>query len=587
MSTSTSISSSSSSFLCHGQQNHPHPHHPHLRRRSEKMIIKNVKINSCNNRRRVAGVILSSSSSSSSSSSFANQNNNNDHQKNILLFPNTTNVVKQKIHVLPLVVLLVSLSTATPFSFSRAHAANNNNNNNNKSSSSSSLSTSSSQRKEPANYVVKNIRALSKDCVKQSLTYAKTTIEKIDRKINDPWNVEDVWTIFALRYAIRKRREIFLWIEIKKSKLFKKNDNNNNDDVTIEQLSRDDDQYRKTFQYWVGKPLGVLSFLWIAGYIFDVTCEFIDAMYVDFAVPSAITNGFDRGSYILSGGVMASMWITKYGSQVLTKLFPDSEVEEGKQLILVRFTTMITLFATFAATLVTFGLPTSLLFSFGGLGGLAFGLAAKDFIANLIGGVIIAVTSPFSEGDKIVLLPSGGKFRGSDEPNISEYRVQKIGWYSTLLMPRDKKPTIVPNGYFLGNATINHSRATHRFVRGAFEIRYEDVSQAIKIKETLNEFLAKHPNVDVKAGSKCLITKLGGAKLQMEIRAFIPMRAGGSEDIGGALYYDLRQDVCLEVCKVLEKYAPKSAGTTPVTIAYDHDGYGPLMLLSSSDSGIQ
>ena len=77
---------------------------------------------------------------------------------------------------------------------------------------------------------------------------------------------------------------------------------------------------------------------------------------------------------------------------------------------------MLTLFATCAATLVTFGLPTSLLFSFGGLGGLAFGLAAKDFIANLIGGIIIAITSPFSEGDQIVLLGSGGKFRGSDSP---------------------------------------------------------------------------------------------------------------------------------------------------------------------------
>ena len=94
-------------------------------------------------------------------------------------------------------------------------------------------------------------------------------------------------------------------------------------------------------------------------------------------------------------------------------------------------------------------------------------------------------------------------------------------------MPRDKKPTIVPNGYFLGNATINHSRATHRFVRAAFEIRYEDVGQATQIKEDINAFLAKHPHVDVKAGSKSLITNLGTAKLEMEVRAFIPMAEGG------------------------------------------------------------
>ena len=118
-----------------------------------------------------------------------------------------------------------------------------------------------------------------------------------------------------------------------------------------------------------------------------MTCEFVDAMYVNFAVPENVADGFDRGTYIFTAGLVVSMWISKYGSQMLKKIFPDSsaQTEEGKKLILVRLASVLTLFATCAATLVTFGLPTSLLFSFGGLGGLAFGLAAKDFIANLIG----------------------------------------------------------------------------------------------------------------------------------------------------------------------------------------------------------
>jgi small-conductance mechanosensitive channel len=401
---------------------------------------------------------------------------------------------------------------------------------------------------------------------------AKSTIDKVDQKINEPWNVEDIWAIFALRLIMKRRREMFLWFEKQKMKAFGESSSGKESIRQLESMDVVDSPYRETFAHWIGKPLGALMFLWITGYIFDVTCEFVDVMYVDFAVSENIASGFDRGTYIFTAGLVLSMWISKYGSQVLTKLFPDSsaKTEEGKKLILVRLATMLTLFATFAATLVTFGLPTSLLFSFGGLGGLAFGLAAKDFIANLIGGVIIAITSPFSEGDKIVLLASGGKFRGSDSPKISEYTVAKIGWYATLLMPRDKKPTIVPNGYFLGNATINHSRATHRFVRAAFEVRYEDVGQAIQIKEALNEFLEKHPNVDVKAGSKTLISNLGSAKLEMEVRSFIPMVAGGDA------YYALRQDLCLEVCRVLEMYAPKSAGTTPLLLAQDGSFNGIL-----------
>jgi hypothetical protein len=120
----------------------------------------------------------------------------------------------------------------------------------------------------------------------------------------------------------------------------------------IEQLeSADvlDSPYRETFAHWIGKPLGALMFLWITGYVFDVTCEFVDAMYVNFAVPENVAAGFDRGTYIFTAGLIVSMWLSKYGSQLLTKMFPDSsaQTEEGKKLILVRFATMITLLATF------------------------------------------------------------------------------------------------------------------------------------------------------------------------------------------------------------------------------------------------
>ena len=437
-------------------------------------------------------------------------------------------------------------------------------------SSSSSKSTNinnNGERKEASSTAIRELRKASKSAVKLSLAVTKSTIAVVDQKINEPWNVEDIWAIFALRLIIKRRREIFLWFEKQKMKAFGGGYDPKREEL-IKQLESEevpDSPYRETFAHWVGKPLSALMFLWITGYIFDVTCEFVDAMYVNFAVPENVADGFDRGTYIFTAGLVVSMWISKYGSQMLKKIFPDSsaQTEEGKKLILVRLASVLTLFATCAATLVTFGLPTSLLFSFGGLGGLAFGLAAKDFIANLIGGIIIAITSPFSEGDQIVLLGSGGKFRGSDSPKISEYRVEKIGWYSTMLMPRDTKPTIVPNGYFLGNATVNHSRASHRFFRGAFEVRYEDVDQAIQIKDAINDYLEKHPKVDVKAGSKALISNLGSAKLEMEVRVFIPMADGADA------FYNLRQDICLEVCRVLEVHAPMSAGTTPLLLAQD------------------
>jgi len=45
---------------------------------------------------------------------------------------------------------------------------------------------------------------------------------------------------------------------------------------------------------------------------------------------------------------------------------------------------------------VLFGLPAASLLGFGGIGGLTFGLAAKDLISNFIGGSMLAVMRPFS-----------------------------------------------------------------------------------------------------------------------------------------------------------------------------------------------
>ena len=48
-----------------------------------------------------------------------------------------------------------------------------------------------------------------------------------------------------------------------------------------------------------------------------------------------------------------------------------------------------------------FGLRPHLVFAFGGVGGLALGLAARSFVGNLIAGLLIQLSRPFVEGDEI------------------------------------------------------------------------------------------------------------------------------------------------------------------------------------------
>ena len=159
-------------------------------------------------------------------------------------------------------------------------------------------------------------------------------------------------------------------------------------------------------------------------------------------------------------------------------------------------------------------MPTSSILGVGGVGGLTFGLAAKDVVANFLGGTMLAILRPFTLGEEI-FVTGGQGFRGSGTPSVSgafytlvpvrprrrgerrslralpvaslrppplsipaldafqlqltpvnstptslcmerpsDYLVKEIGWYQTTLIAKDTKPTYVPNG---ARRTPNHS----------------------------------------------------------------------------------------------------------------------------------
>jgi small-conductance mechanosensitive channel len=95
------------------------------------------------------------------------------------------------------------------------------------------------------------------------------------------------------------------------------------------------------------------------------------------------------------------------------------------------------------------------------VGGLTFGLAAKDVFSNLIGGTTLALLRPFNVGEEIFITPTSN-FRGSSDPNVANYTVKQIGWYQTVLVAKDTLPTIVPNSYFIGANVINVTRSKAR-----------------------------------------------------------------------------------------------------------------------------
>ncbi|MBN1822723.1 MAG: mechanosensitive ion channel [Endomicrobiales bacterium] len=95
--------------------------------------------------------------------------------------------------------------------------------------------------------------------------------------------------------------------------------------------------------------------------------------------------------------------------------------------------------------LPVYGVNISALVAAIGVSSLAIGLAAKDFIANIIAGFMILLDVPFRRGD-IVTVPSGEKAR-----------VLNIGIRRTMFMRDDNAVIIIPNVDLCTNKIINHS----------------------------------------------------------------------------------------------------------------------------------
>jgi small-conductance mechanosensitive channel len=76
--------------------------------------------------------------------------------------------------------------------------------------------------------------------------------------------------------------------------------------------------------------------------------------------------------------------------------------------------------------------------------GLIVGLAARQSVANLVGGIMIAVTQPIRIGDKITIDESTG-------------RVENITLSATFIDPGDGRLLVVPNEHVVGTSLYNHS----------------------------------------------------------------------------------------------------------------------------------
>jgi small-conductance mechanosensitive channel len=130
-----------------------------------------------------------------------------------------------------------------------------------------------------------------------------------------------------------------------------------------------------------------------------------------------------------------------------------------------------------------FNLTTTQLAAFAGLLGAAIGLGLKDFLADIVGGLIVVLEQPYQVGDKV----SVGDHYGE---------VVDIGIRSTTLVTPNDTAVVVPNFHFLNRsiANANTSDAEMLVVVEFYVAPDTDVDEA---REVIEDAMVTSPYVYV------------------------------------------------------------------------------------------
>ncbi|AIW15863.1 mechanosensitive ion channel family protein [Vibrio tubiashii] len=183
-----------------------------------------------------------------------------------------------------------------------------------------------------------------------------------------------------------------------------------------------------------------------------------------------------------------------------------------------------------------FGLSLSGLLTFGGVGGLIVGLAAKDLLSNFFGGMMIYFDRPFKVGDWI---------RSPDRQ--IEGTVERIGWRMTIIRTFDKRPIYVPNSVFSNIVVENPSRMLNRRINENIGIRYKDGAKVEIIVSDIKSMLENHPDIDTQ---QTLIVNFNGfapSSLTLMVYTF-------TKTVNWIRYHEVKQDVLLKIYQIIQQH---------------------------------
>lgn len=225
---------------------------------------------------------------------------------------------------------------------------------------------------------------------------------------------------------------------------------------------------------------------------------------------------------------------------LLINQFEKQQIKKGRDITSARIMSRI-IKITIIVVLVLlygehFGMSLSGLLTFGGIGGLAVGMAGKDILSNFFSGIMLYFDRPFSIGDWI----------RSPDRNI-EGTVAEIGWRITKIKTFDNRPLYVPNSLFSSISVENPGRMTNRRITTTIGLRYEDAAKVGVIVEAVREMLKNHPAIDQRQTLLVYFNQFADSSLNIMVYCF-------TKTTVWAEWLAAQQDVYLKIIDIVQSH---------------------------------
>ncbi|XP_008803923.2 mechanosensitive ion channel protein 1, mitochondrial isoform X1 [Phoenix dactylifera] len=248
-----------------------------------------------------------------------------------------------------------------------------------------------------------------------------------------------------------------------------------------------------------------------------------------------------RGAIVLSFVWFLHRWKTNFFTSALASQATVG-LERDKLLTLEKVSSVGLIVLGVMALAEASGVAVQSILTVGGVGGVATAFAARDILGNLLSGLSLQFSKPFSVGDQI----KAGSVEG---------QVMEMGLTSTSLLNPEKFPVIVPNSLFSSQVIVNKSRAQWRASVTKIPIRIHDIEKIPLISEEIKSMLHSSSKVFLeKDVPYCYLSRIENSFAELTLGCNLKSMRRDE-------HYATEQDILLQAARIIRQHGAELGGT--------------------------